>query len=629
VENELLFNIALVVGLGMFAQWIAWRLRQPSIMFLLILGLIVGPGMAAFRGEPLLDVEHFLGELLFPVVSASVAIILFEGGLSLRFRDIRGTVGVLGKLMSVGVIVTWLLTTIASMFLLGLSLELSLLLGATLVVTGPTVIIPMLKQIRPKGRVGSILRWEGIIIDPVGAILAVLVFEEIISGPNPAALGFAIIKTLLIGIGLGWIVAQFMVVIYRRYWVPDTLQNPITLAFVVAAFAASNIFQPESGLLTVTVMGIVMANQKDFDIRHIVDFKETLQVLLLSSLFILLSARMQPEDFQQIGIPTLIFVAIIIFITRPLSAWLSTMGSDLSRNERIFLAWMAPRGIVAASVASIFTLELVDRGFEEASILLPVTFAVVIGTVATYSLTASPLARWLGLAERNPQGLLIVGATAWVRFVAKEVQQAGFRVILADTNPSHVEWAQKDGLEFYRGSILSEAAADEINFGGIGRLLAMTTNSEVNALASEQYKNTFGSHNVFELQRSNGGKREGISQRLGGRTLFPVSTTYNILDRRFQKGARVMTVVIDDVQAAQNAVPNSLVPLFVIADDENLVIWTEHDSPVLRKGQRVIALVESEFYDDLLEQKAIQPSMDDFNTIVFPALEASGDADSV
>lgn len=620
MDNDLLIDITLVISLGMLAQWVSWRLRQPSIMFLLILGLFIGPGISLIRGEALLDVEHFLGELLFPLVSASVAVILFEGGLSLRFRDIRRSVGVIGKLMSIGVVVTWLLSTIAAMFLLGLNLDLALLLGATLVVTGPTVIIPMLKQIRPQGRVGSILRWEGIIIDPVGAILAVLVFEEIIHGPNPGGLLFAIFLTLIIGFGIGWIAARLMLFVYLRYWVPDSLQNPVTLGFVLTAFAISNLLQPESGLLTVTIMGIVMANQSDFDIRHIVEFKETLQVLILSSLFILLSARMQPQDLEQIGVPTILFVLFMIFIVRPVSVYLSTRGSDLTWKERLFLAWMAPRGIVAASVASVFALELVQRAYLEAAILLPVTFAVIIGTVAIYSLTAGTLARGLGLAERHPQGLLIVGASAWIRRLAKEVQLAGFRVIIVDTNASGIEQARNDGLEVYQGNILSELAQDEINFGGIGRLLAMTRNAEVNALAGEHFRNSFGTENIYELQRPARKERERISQRLGGRTLFPALTTHQILDTRFSKGARIMTVLVDDAQALQKAIPNALLPLFVIPDKEHLLIWTEHDPIALRKSQRIIALVESEFYDDLLEQKAIQPSSEDYNTIVFPSL---------
>lgn len=605
MHNDLLFDIALVIGLGVFAQWVAWRLRQPSIIFLLLFGLIVGPISAIINGEPILDIGHFLGELLFPVVSASVGIILFEGGLGLRFRDLEGAGGVVGKLVSVGVLVSWLLGTVAAKMLLGISWEIAFLLGATLVVTGPTVIIPLLKQIRPQGRVGSVLRWEGIVIDPVGAILAVLVFEGIIVGPELVPLVGAIIVTIVIGLSIGWSSAQFMVEVYRRYWVPDSLQNPITLGFVLAAFTLSNIIQPESGLLTVTVMGITMANQRRFDIHHIVEFKETVQIMLLSALFILLSARMTPDDLMSIGIPTLIFVLIMVVIGRPLAVLFSTIGSDLSWRERSFLAWMAPRGIVAASVASVFAIELLDRGFEDANVLLSVTFAVIIGTVLIYSLTSGRVARYLGLSEENPQGLLIVGAGAWIREIAKEVTAAGYRVVLSDTNQDHSTRARQDGLEVYSGNILSEAAQDEIRFGGIGRLLALTSNREVNALAGELFQTTFGVENVFELQHGQAGERDSISTNLGGRTVFPPNTTPELIQRRFVDGARIMTLTVGDAQIATNAIPNAILPLFVLPDDETLLIWTEEDSPTLRSGVRVIALVESEFYDELVEQGAI------------------------
>jgi len=461
-----------------------------------------------------------------------------------------------------------------------------------------------LKQIRPKGRVGSILRWEGIVIDPVGAILAVLVFDFII-GSNAGEIALAIFLTLLVGLGIGWLAAQIMVELYRRYLVPDSLQNPITLGFVLAAFAISNMIQPESGLLTVTVMGIVMANQRRFDIHHIVEFKETLQVLLLSSLFILLSARMTPDDLLSIGVPTLIFVLIIIVVERPLAVLFSTWGSDLTWQERTFVSWMAPRGIVAASVASIFAIELTEAGYEEASILLPITFAVIIGTVVTYSFTSGLVARRLGLAEKNPQGVLMVGAAPWIREVAREIKTAGYRVIVSDTNAENISRAKQDGIEVYFGNILSEMAQDEINFGGIGRLVALTSNHEVNALAGEHFQTTFGSENVFALQQRESEERDRLSMHLGGRTVFPPDTTPEIIRRRYMSGARVMTVTVKSVQAVQNAIPDAILPLFTMPDDDRLLVWTEEDAPALRQGVRIIGLVESENYDDLVEQGAI------------------------
>lgn len=609
MHNDLLIDIGLVLGLGMFAQWFAWRLRQPSIIFLLLFGLIVGPISALLQGNPILDVEHFLGELLFPVVSVSVGLILFEGGLSLRFRDLEGTGGVVGKLVSIGVLVTWGISAVAARFLFNLTWDIALLLGATLVVTGPTVIIPLLKQIRPKGRVGSILRWEGIVIDPVGAILAVLVFEEIISGPDLGLLAWAIFITLAVGLGVGFLVAQLMVEVYRRYWVPDSLQSPLTVGFVVAAFALSNVIQPESGLLTVTVMGITMANQRRFDIHQIVEFKETLQVLLLSSLFILLSARMTVEDLLSVGVPTLIFVLIIVLVERPLAVLISTWGSDLDWRERTFLAWMAPRGIVAASVASIFAIELADRGFEEANILLSVTFAVIIGTVLVYSFTSGIVARRLGLAEKNPQGLLLVGAAKWIRDMALQVQKAGFRVLLSDTNQDHVNSARAAGLEIYHGNILSELAQDEINYGGIGRLLALTSNAEVNALAGEHFQSTFGSQNVFALQHHENEARNRMSMHIGGRTLFPSNITPEVIQRRFMQGAEVVSMIVVDPVHLQNEIPTAILPLLLILDEDRLLIWTETDPPALRKGTVLIGLVKPQYYDTLLEQGAISDNL--------------------
>ncbi|MCA9913687.1 MAG: sodium:proton antiporter, partial [Anaerolineae bacterium] len=579
MHADLLVSLTAVLVLGMLAQWIAWRLKHPSIVYLLGFGLAVGPIAAGFLGHPLLDVDHFMGELLFPVISASVAVILFEGGMSLRFSEIQGSAPVVRLLITVGVLVTAVIRTLAARWMLGMDWGVALVLGATLVVTGPTVIIPLLKQIRPRGRVGSILRWEGIIIDPVGAILAVLVFEEIIVEPSLLNGAWILVKTGIIGLALGYGTARLMIELYRRYWVPDSLQNPLTLGFVIAAFALSNVVQAESGLVTVTVMGMAMVNQRLFDVRHIIEFKETLQVLLLSSLFILLSARITPADLAQIGLPTLGFVALIVLVERPLAVFFSTIGSGLNWREKLFLAWMAPRGIVAASVASIFALELEQRGIDGAEQMVPVTFAVIIGTVAIYSITAGPLARRMGLAESNPQGLLIVGANLWIRRMAKLVQESGFRVVLADTNQTNVDRARHDGLEVYHGNILSEAVEEEVDFAGLGRLLALTPNAEVNALADEQFQGMFGSANVFQLQNATDGQeRDSLARHLGGRRLFTGHATYDSIVERYRSGARMQRFVVRKAQRVQESVPDAILPLFVLPGDERLIIWSEDET---------------------------------------------------
>jgi len=606
MHADLLVSLAAILGLGMLAQWLAWRLKHPSIIYLLLFGLLVGPLSALVLNDPLLDIDHLMGDLLFPVVSASVAVILFEGGMSLRFREIQGSARVVRLLITVGVAVTAVISALAARYMLNMDWGVALVLGATLVVTGPTVIIPLLKQIRPRGRVGSILRWEGIIIDPVGAILAVLVFEEVIVEPNLVNAIWILVKTLVIGIGLGYGTARLMIELYRRYWVPDSLQNPLTLGFVLAAFALSNVFQAESGLMTVTIMGMAMVNQRRVDVRHIIEFKETLQVLLLSSLFILLSARISPNDLAQIGVPTLLFVALIVFVERPLAVFFSTLGSDLNWRERLFLAWMAPRGIVAASVASIFAIELEQRGVAGAEQMVPVTFAVIIGTVALYSFTAGPLARRLGLAERNPQGLLIVGANLWIRRMAKQVQETGFRVVLADTNQTNVERARKDGLEVYHGNILSETVEEEIDFAGLGRLLALTPNAEVNALADQQFQGLFGSENVFQLQNvTDGAERESMARHLGGRRLFTGAATYDGIVERYRSGARIQRMQVRDPARVISFAPDQLLPLFVLPGDDRLVIWMLDDPPRVTEGALLIALIAPSVFQTLQEEGAI------------------------
>lgn len=590
--HSVLVQVALILLIGTMTQWIAWRLKIPSILLLLLAGIFMGPVTG------IMDVDSLLGEKLFPLVSLSVAIILFEGGLSLNFRDIKGRGNTVRDLISVGVLVTWVLGSLGAYFILGLNEQISLLIGATLVVTGPTVIIPLLNQIRPVRDVGNVLRWEGIIIDPVGATLALLVFEEILLGDLTRGIfvGLLILlQTLLIGGILGWVVAQLMIVLYSRFLVPEYLINPLTLAFVVAAFSISDILQAESGLLTVTVMGIVMANQRRLDIKPIVEFKEALQVLLLSALFIVLSARMTREDLAYIGLPVILFVAFLILFVRPLAVWLATIGKSWNWREKLFVAWMAPRGIVAAAVASVFSIELMGHGYPEANVMVPITFSVIIGTVAVYSLTSGLLARRLGLAQLDPQGLVVVGAHDWGRALAHEIHSAGYRVVMTDTNNTHCIDAEMLGLETYHCNVLSHVARDAINFAGTGRVLAITPNDETNTLVSLDFREMFGRRGTFQLRSNNPENTlKQVPTDLGGRPLFADGMTYDYLEHLYEGGSRFFTIPVDNVKDIENRIAKGMIPLFVITSDGDLLIWTDNDPPRLRQGYQLIALVQPE-----------------------------------
>ena len=396
-----LLGLASIVALGIGAQWLAMRLGIPSILCLLVVGLLAGPVAG------LIDPDALLGDVLSPLVSLLVAVILFEGGLNLRVSEVRGVRKVVRRLISVGVLLTWVLTSIAAYFLLGLSAQLSALLGAILVVSGPTVVLPLLKHARPTERVNSVLKWEGILVDPIGAILAVLVFQGILaanSGEETGSLLVGFGLTFLAGLLLGAVGGGFLFLVLIRGWVPESLRNGVTLAVVLVTFAVSDLIRAESGLLAVTLMGIALANQQKVSVEGIVEFKEELRDLFLAILFIVLSARLGLEELTSVAtLGTLVFVLALVLVVRPVAVLVSTFRSDLPGRERAFLSWMAPRGIVAASVASVFGLELADAGISGAEALTPLAFLVILATVAVYGLTTAPVARRLGVAKEMAQ----------------------------------------------------------------------------------------------------------------------------------------------------------------------------------------------------------------------------------
>jgi len=594
VSQYLLIAIASIITLGIAAEWIAWRVGLPSILVLLLFGLVAGP----FTG--LLNPDAVFGDLLFPVVSVSVAIILFEGGTSLRLQELRQVGRVVTSLVTLGAMVTWALATAAAHYVLGMGLEPALLLGAILVVTGPTVIVPLLRQMRPSPQVGNTLKWEGILIDPVGAVLAVLVFEILLEGGFEVAwtVGtMGLIKTIVIGVVLAAAGAGLMISVLDRRWVPEFLQSPLSLTLVVAAFAVSNTLQPESGLLTVTLMGMVMANQKSVNVRHIVEFKENLRVLLISSLFIILAARLDMADLRAVGMPEVAFVGVLIFVVRPVAVGLSTLGSDFSWRERVVLGWVAPRGIVAAAVSSLFALVLSQHGYPGAGQLASVTFLVIIATVLVYGFTAAPLARRLGVAQPAPQGVLFVGAHPWAREIARELQDMGFQVRLADTNRRNIMQARLAGLPTYYGSSLTEGALDHIDLAGIGSLLALTANDEVNSLTGLNFSEVMGADSVFQLPPEDlqtATDKTLVGSHLRGRFLFQADAGYWKMMARFDAGADVKTTKLTEAFGYPEFLQEypDAIPLFVV-DGGKLTVVTVGGGLVPQAGQTIVAIVSA------------------------------------
>jgi NhaP-type Na+/H+ or K+/H+ antiporter len=589
VEHALV-SLSAVVILGVAAQWMGWRLRIPSILVLLVFGIVAGPVLGW------IDPAELLGSLLYPVVSLAVAVILFEGGLSLSVKEFRSIGGVMAWLVTVGAALTWFIGALAAHWILALDWPLAILLGAVLVVTGPTVIGPMLRFIRPTGRTGAILKWESIVIDPIGAMLAVLVFQVIIhSGTEPEmVVATTVLKTIAIGALLGLSGALIMGLCMKRDLIPDHLQNPVAVMFVVGVFTGANLLQSESGLLAVTIMGFAMANQKAVSVQHIVEFKENLRVLLISAVFILLAAHLRPQDLEQIGFSSFLFLLVLVLVARPAAVFASTLGSKLSFKEKLFLSWMAPRGIVAAAVASIFALRMEEGGMAGSEVLVPQTFFVIIGTVALYGLTTPWVARRLGLAKAHPQGVLFLGGRFWVRNMAKTLLDEGYPVMLVDNSRHNVSAARMAGIPAFYASIFADNVLDRVEISGIGKLMAMTSNDDVNSLAALHFAPVFGRSQVYQLMPEDEKMLEAHSRHLRGRFLFGKGMTHTALTQQFTDEAVVKKTRLSEefgLEELKAQYGGEVLPLFLITEEGNLQVFTADGKIKPHAGQTLLSLV--------------------------------------
>jgi CPA1 family monovalent cation:H+ antiporter len=628
MDDQIFYYLALVPLLGMLAQLLAWWIRVPSILLLLGFGVLLGFWMNPDVILSELSGDETLGpKIVFPLVSLAVAVILFEGGLSLRFHELKSAVGgAVVRLCTLGVLISWVLGSLFAWCLLGIHWKSAVLLGAVLVVTGPTVVAPLLRYIRPNRKIGSVVKWEGIIIDPIGAILAVLVFEQLFHtghhGDEAMTLWeplLSLVKTMAIGLGFGCATGFVLTSIVKRYWLPDYLHGLAFLASALAVFGLSNWLMHESGLVTVTVMGIYFANQKKISIEHVVEFKENLGVFLISCLFIVLGSRLDLAVLGEVGWRGALFVFLMIAIVRPLSIWGAMWKSGLNREEQIFLAFLAPRGIVAAAVVSVFSLRILasdDQSPEllrDAEILVPATFMLIVGTVAAYGLGAAPLARWLGLAESNPQGILFGGATPWIRDVAVILKEAGYTTVVVDTNYQNVSDAKMAGLDAHCKSILSDYVHEEVNLAGVGRFLALTKNDAVNAMAAAQFSHLFGSQNVYRLLPADSGKgaRSKVGEVARGRELFAEEWAEDRFQAAYELGFRPKLTRIseeftfEDFEAKYG---EQILVLFVMDANGLLHINTADYELEPEVGQSVVALVRTEFGHEEVGETVLLPT---------------------
>ena len=521
-------ELAGIVILGIIAQWVAWRFKLPAILPLILIGLLVGPISTLYTEDGLKLIEPiwngkkglFPGDGLYYFVSLAISIILFEGGLTLKRSEIKNVGPVITKLITLGSVVTFFGAGLAAYYIFGLSWQISFLFSGLIIVTGPTVITPILRNIPLKKDVSAVLKWEGILIDPIGALVAVLVYEFISVGEGQAFTQTALIefgKILLFGTSFGFTFANALTFAIKKKFIPHYLLNVASLSTVLLVFVTSDVFAHESGLLAVVVMGLVLGNNELPNLKELLYFKESLSVLLISILFILLAANINISDLELIyNWKTAALFAVIIFIIRPLGVFLSTQGSNLKFNERLFISWVGPRGIVAAGIASLFGSKLLTRGVIGAEYITPLVFMIVLGTVLLNATTARMFAKIIGVFLTKSDGILIIGASKVSILIADYLAKNKRHVVLIDNNKTNIEKAKTAGLEAIQANIFSDSLEDNIELNDMGYLMALTGNSEINKQAIDKFKNQFGENGAFrivnseEMNDSENNPREGL-----------------------------------------------------------------------------------------------------------------------
>ena len=513
-----MFELAGIIILGILAQWLAWWIRVPSILPLILIGLMVGPLSTFFTadGEKLIEPIYRAGpeglgifpdKYLFSFVSLAIGIILFEGGLTLKRREISGVGPAILKLITLGPIATFFGGGLAAHLILELTWPISFLFGALVIVTGPTVIAPILQNIPLNRNVATVLKWEGILIDPIGALVAVLVFEFIRSAQGGAEFTthafVSFFQIILIGLSMGTLAALTLYQLIKAELIPNYLLNVFTLACVLAVFVFSDLLAHESGLLSVVVMGMAMGNLNVPRIQEILSFKESLSVLLISILFIILAANIDMKDIHIIlddWRPLALFAAVV-FILRPLGVFISTWNSELNLSEKAFISWVGPRGIVAAGIASLFGITLTSEvpPVQDAEFLVPLVFMIVLGTVLLNATTARMVAKLLKVTLDASEGILIIGANGAARIIGKYLLDHNRHVVLIDNNESSIKKAKEAGLEAFMVNIYTDDLGDQFELLDMGYMVAMTSSIDVNQYAVRKYQKIFGENGTFRL----------------------------------------------------------------------------------------------------------------------------------
>lgn len=590
--------IAIVGALGIGAQWMAWRTGWPAIVLMLFAGFMAGPVSSLVLGAPLIDPEAAFGDLLEPMVAIGVALILFEGGLSLDFRELRHAGSGVLRLATIGVALGWLFGAMAGHYIAFLEWPVAVLFGGILIVTGPTVVIPLLRQSSVQTRPGSILKWEAIVNDPTGALCAVIAYEyfrKVAENPGagvvdvvPPLIGAAIIAGLL-----GYIAARAIAWAFPRGVIPEFLKVPVLLTTVIGVFVLSNKIEHEAGLVAVTVMGVALANMHVSSMRSIHPFKENIAVLLVSGIFILLSASLKIEDLAYLNWSFGLFLIALLFLVRPATILLSLLGSDVPWNERLFLAWIAPRGIVLVAISGLFALRLSELGYADGNALISLSFAVVVATIIAHGFTIDSVARFLKVKGDTRPGLLIVGSNDWSIALAGEMTALGTPVTIVDSSWQKLAATRREGLPYYHGEILNEATEHNLDLAPFQVLVAATDNEAYNTLVCNEFAYEIGRDSVYQLDGSTEeDDRHAVPPSLRGRELFEAGLGFGEIQELQRKGWEFRKTTLSDEFSYEDALkklPPDAHVLLTLRASGQLRFFTHAARPEPRPGDTVIS----------------------------------------
>ncbi|MEN1967570.1 sodium:proton antiporter [Lentibacillus sp. N15] len=590
---SVLFEIMLVGLLGIGSQWLAWRYRLPAIVVMSVAGLIVGPVFGIMNPQ-----EDF-GTLYKPIITVAVAIILFEGSLNLNFKELRGLGRPVFRIATIGAFIAWILGSLTAHYIAGLSWTVAFVIGGLFIVTGPTVILPLLRQSKLKSRPAKILKWEGIIVDPIGALLAVFAFELIsyFTAQDPSGLSlllffaasvFAVIFGWACGRGIGWM--------FETGNIPEFLKSPAVFIVVILCFTIADETAHETGLLAVTAMGMTLANMGISSVEDMRHFKENMSILLISAIFIMLSASLNMDTILHIFEPRIIgYVIFMMIIVRPLSIFISTIGTDLSLNEKILVGWIAPRGIVALTVSSYFAAILGDAGYEDASILTTLTFGLVFFTVIAHGFSISWLAKKLHLSMDGRPGTLIAGSNRFTVELAKSLVKAKAPVIIVDSSWERLRNAREAGVPFYHGEMLSEQTEYHLDTTPYEYLIAATDYHSYNSLVCTTFMPEYGRTNVYKVSpyKLVDGDTNNIVNKIGGRILFGEEVSTEDLSENIRSGFVFRQTTLTDQYNYKQYLEKrdkEAVLLYLIKPSGKIVFYSSDMKSTPESGDVVVSL---------------------------------------